>query len=327
MAEAKINESCIIGMPECGYAFSSSRMAFIATPADGNHALELDVFENILAEKNFETFIALQNSDPANNLFCTKICSKIIASQFCIVLLNSSSHEEHKEIKMPNPNVYFEYGLMLGFKKHILPFLIEGDVLASNIGGFDTIMYNKSRLKEYANREIDKSIRQTRTISMPTGALFSSRNEKHLTYTNILGLRVSQLNTDVENYLNKLGNQLGFLLLDGRGGIVYFGLFEYVPSKKIISLLRSLLQEVDFAKKEFETITKMNMTEKQVENVYHILNHVRAEVVVSNEVDKKKITDRITELTTGLEGIPWKLVNGDDIDETIGKEYEEIGEI
>jgi hypothetical protein len=30
--DAKINEKCIIGLPTCGYAFSSSRMAFIAAP-------------------------------------------------------------------------------------------------------------------------------------------------------------------------------------------------------------------------------------------------------------------------------------------------------
>ena len=54
MAEAKINESCIIGLPTCGYAFSSSRMAFIASPTDDEFRLELDILETLLRDKEYE---------------------------------------------------------------------------------------------------------------------------------------------------------------------------------------------------------------------------------------------------------------------------------
>ncbi len=103
MAEAKINESCIIGLPTCGYAFNSSRMAFVATPADEEFSLELEILNHLLTEKEYEAYIALQKLEPAKLAFCTKICSKIITSQFCIVLLNSSSHRDHPEVKIPNP--------------------------------------------------------------------------------------------------------------------------------------------------------------------------------------------------------------------------------
>jgi len=65
MPEARINESCIIGLPTCGYAFSSSRMAFIAAPADEEFRLELDVLETLLRDKDYEAYIALQRIDPA----------------------------------------------------------------------------------------------------------------------------------------------------------------------------------------------------------------------------------------------------------------------
>ncbi len=42
-------------------------------------------------------------------------------------------HRDHREVRIPNPNVHLEYGLMLAFKKHILPFQREGDALASLI--------------------------------------------------------------------------------------------------------------------------------------------------------------------------------------------------
>jgi len=48
MAEARINESCIIGLPTCGYAFNSSRMAFIAAPSDDEFSLELALILNFL---------------------------------------------------------------------------------------------------------------------------------------------------------------------------------------------------------------------------------------------------------------------------------------
>src|SRR5690349_6440033 len=87
MADARINESCIIGLPTCGYGFNSSRMAFIAAAADDEFALELGLLESLLREKDYEAYVAVQNLDPAKLAFCTKICSKIIQSHFCIVLL------------------------------------------------------------------------------------------------------------------------------------------------------------------------------------------------------------------------------------------------
>ncbi len=158
MAEAKINESCIIGLPTCGYAFSSSRMCFIAAPSGDEFRLEIDLLQNLLAAKDYEAYVAVQKVDPAKLAFCTKICSKIITSQFCIVLLNSSTHRDHKEVRIPNPNVHLEYGLMLAFKKHIIPFQREGDGLAFNIRPLDTIMYTNATFKDKADSAIDSAI-------------------------------------------------------------------------------------------------------------------------------------------------------------------------
>jgi len=147
MAEAKINEECIIGLPTCGYAFSSSKMAFIATPSDEEFQLEIDIIQNLLKEKDYDGYVALRQIDPGKFAFCTKICSKIITSQFCIVMLNSSTHKSHPTIKIPNPNVHLEYGLILAFKKYVLPFQREGDTLPFNISPLDTILYNKKNFK------------------------------------------------------------------------------------------------------------------------------------------------------------------------------------
>lgn len=73
--EATINEKCIIGLPTCGYAFSSTRMAFIAAPGDEEFSLELDVLGSLLEDKGYEAYVALRKLDPGKFAFCTKICS------------------------------------------------------------------------------------------------------------------------------------------------------------------------------------------------------------------------------------------------------------
>ncbi len=324
MAEAKINESCIIGLPTCGYAFSSSRMAFIATPADEEFALELDILKGLLEEKEYESYIALQRLDPARLAFCTKICSKIITSQFCIVLLNSSSHRDEPHIKIPNPNVHMEYGLMLAFKKFILPFQHEGDALAFNIRPLDTIVYSNKNFKECANRAIDEAILQTGTTSRPTRVLTSSENR--IRYTSVLGLHLTQVNNDAANFLYVLGLPMGFSLLDGPD-VVYLGIFDLEPAKEIVFRLKLLLQALHNAKQRIESIVRKSMPRAEVERLAPLINKIRAEVVVSREIDKEKVGARITELTKGLQTIPWKLVNEEDIKQTIDQAYQEIGEI
>ena len=121
-------------------------MAFIAAPADEEFSLELEVIQQVLKEREYEAYIALKRLAAGKFAFCTKICSKIITSQFCIVLLNSSKHTKHAKVKIPNPNVHMEYGLMLGFKKHIIPFQRQGEDLAFNIRPLDTILYSQKKL-------------------------------------------------------------------------------------------------------------------------------------------------------------------------------------
>jgi hypothetical protein len=67
--EVPINEKCIIGLPTCGYAFSSTRMAFIAAPADDELALEIDLLKSLLEDKGYEAYVALRNIDPGKFAF------------------------------------------------------------------------------------------------------------------------------------------------------------------------------------------------------------------------------------------------------------------
>ena len=324
MAEAKINESCIIGLPTCGYAFGSSRMAFIAAPSDDEFRLELDILETLLRDKEYEAYIALQRIDPAKLAFCTKICSKIITSQFCIVLLNSSTHREHPAIKIPNPNVHLEYGLMMAFKKYILPFQREGDALAFNIRPLDTILYTNANFREKADRAIDDAILAAGTTARPTRAL--GVNDSLLRYIAVEGLYVADVSTGDPAVLYRLGSPFGFLLLAGTT-TVYLGVFDSEPAKEVVFRLKLLLQNVHNARQIFENTTAKSLTPQQIEFYENMWSRLRVEVLISKETDKDRIASRVVELTKHLVSIPWKLITQDDVEATIQGEYAKIGDI
>src|SRR5271157_112168 len=324
MPEAKINESCIIGLPACGYAFNSSRMAFIATPADEEFSLELEILQNLLQEKEYETYIAFQRTDPAKLAFCTKICSRIITSQFCIVLLNRSSHRDHPKIKMPNPNVHMEYGLMLAFRKYILPFQRKGEELAFNIQPLDTILYSKGKFKTLADRNIDEAIMKVGPVNRGAPVIPSSLHL--LKYMFVRGVRVTELNSPLATHWAKLANPLGFILLDGQD-ILYFGVFDSESAKEVVFRLKMLLQTLNNERRQFETAYSKEMTPEQIANSNALWQRFRIEVILSDEVDKEKVREKIESLTTGFYRIPWKLLHHDDVKSVIDQEYESIGEI
>jgi hypothetical protein len=96
------NERCFIGMPSCGYGYESAKLCFVACPSHEKYTLKIDVIKDIIESKQYECHIALKKIDPGTFAFCTKICSKIIQSQFCIVFLDPSFDKNGSEY--PNPS-------------------------------------------------------------------------------------------------------------------------------------------------------------------------------------------------------------------------------
>ncbi len=99
------------------------------------------------------------------------------------------------------------------------------------------------------------------------------------------------------------------------------------PAKEIVFRLKLLLQALHNAKRQFESLNRKGMTPEQIEKAYTIWNKLRAEVIISKEIDKEKARARIAELTRGFETIPWTLIDEDDIQRVIDQAYQEIGEI
>jgi len=151
------NDICIVNLPSCGYVFSSSPSCFIAYGFNRS-IFEVQLLQTLLTDRRIEPYEAGGSSATAQQVFCLKICSKIIQSQFCIVLLNN---ETIGRVQKPNPNVHMEYGLMLGLNKYIIPFQHEDYRLEFNVAGLDTIKYNNNSFKAKAAAAIDQAISQT----------------------------------------------------------------------------------------------------------------------------------------------------------------------
>lgn len=318
MTKYKINEKCIIGMPKCNYGYESSRMCFIARPADQEFQLEEEILTQLLADRNYDNYVALQKIDPGNFAFCTKICSKIITSQFCIVLLNLSSHTDKPDIKIPNPNVHFEYGMMLGFHKHVIPIQKESEELPFNIYPIDTIKYTPGDFKKKAQEAIDDAILRFTTKEPPGRPIGSSSDI--FKYFAFQGLRYTDVSDSDTIALYRLGDLHGFNLFDGENKIVYFGYFYKEDPKEIVTKVRFLINNINIA---FSRILE-SANSKAKETADMVMERISIEVLVPENTNKNVMESTIKKYQQSIRNVPVLLHKPSDITEFVRTEYDKI---
>lgn len=279
----RLNDICIIGQPRCGYAFSSTRSCFIGY-AFGKSNLEVDVLSSVLEERGIESIQAGDRLAAGQNAFCTKICSKIITSQFCAVFANN---EETQQGEVPNANVHLEYGLMLGFNKHVIPFQLENQTLAFNVAGLDTVKYNSSNFRAKAIAAVDAAISITTAEAGPPP--LDQLLETFLVANNVL---LSPVDSEGDQILFSRGKPLGYWLLHDFTGwnYTYFGVFPQLTADAIIwklvrtgEILNGILTSVDLrVKMQFAT-------EEQLKLAKEAISRFSIWLVVSDEVVKTRI--------------------------------------
>jgi hypothetical protein len=319
MTEYRINERCIIGMPACGYGFGSARVCFIGRPADGEFQLEEDILRQLLKERNYDGYVALQRLDPGNFAFCTKICSQIITSQFCIVLLNESAHVANPAVKMPNPNVHLEYGMMLSFHKHVIPMQREAEQLAFNIAPLDTIKYKPETFRDKAEQAIDDAILRFATKE-PPGRPIGPQSDV-LKYMSFKGLRYSDVTNDpTARVIFQIGSLHGYNLFDGQEQMVFFGYFHEVEAREIVVRVKFLLSGIAVAYKNLERSPDSDLKELAV----RILNQLRIEILVPEKADIAKMAAIIDSYQTEVRRIPVLLRHPSEIEDEVKAQYDAI---
>jgi len=176
-SQFKVNNQCFIRKAhKCGKIFGASKSCFIACPNETSLEPTLALMSEKLAKVGVEPIIAIKERAYGQDIFCTKICGKIIESKFCIVMLDDTIVGKKS---FPNPNVYYEYGLMTSLRKHIIPLQKEKLKLAFNIQSYDTVKYNDVNIAS----ELDRAIKDAIKISE---SLDKIEQESHISDKTIL---------------------------------------------------------------------------------------------------------------------------------------------
>lgn len=305
------NEICIIGLPRCDYVFPSTRSCFIAYGFEDS-PLEMNIIKSILESKEIECVEAGGKLAPAQSAFCAKICSKIITSQFCIVLLNN---REEKEIEIPNANVNMEYGLMLAFNKYVIPFQRKDQKLPFNVAGLDTIKYTNNDFKRLSEDAINDAIEKTKQDTPFDAGVDQILDTflllKKTTFANI---------EDVgERQIYELGRKFGFYLLNDFSGFTYTFLGNFTNLRAETSLWRiRLLNEL--WNERIKTVPdriKLGIASKEmIPLIFEVLSKMQIWVIVNSNIEKAKI---VHELKNNPINFSYDIFTSDEIKDEVDK--------
>lgn len=162
IGSSTVNEQCFIRKQhKCGKMHGASKSCFIACPTNDDIEPILEIMSEKLTKLGIEPIIAVKERAYGQDIFCTKICGKIIESRFCIVILDDAVKGG---TNVPTPNVYYEYGLMTALRKHIIPLQKEDLELAFNIQSYDTIKYNPRNVGAELDRAIRDAVKLTEAV-------------------------------------------------------------------------------------------------------------------------------------------------------------------
>jgi hypothetical protein len=146
----------------CGKYLGVSTSCFIACPSTDSVKMLTDLISEKLRRNGIDPVVAIDIRAYGQDIFCTKICGKIIEAQFCIAILDDISESVHgKDMNIPNPNVYYEYGLMTALDKYVIPLQKEGQDLAFSIKTHDTIRYSPGDVSAEIEKALKEAIRIT----------------------------------------------------------------------------------------------------------------------------------------------------------------------
>lgn len=318
--EIKINQKCFVGLPSCGYGYESAKSCFLAAPGDDKYTLQIEVIKDILESKQYECHIALKRIDPGNFAFCTKICSKIIQSQFCIVLLDPSSKDKKE---FPNPNVHMEYGMMLGQNKHVIPLQHEKYNLAFNIAPLDTIKYNDSNFKKKVTDAIDNAIsRFAKPVSSD-----KIRTGSEMLYYSLKGFIVANIQSNsFYNLLYQFGQPLGFYFFVDtvNSKYKYVAPFSYEDSRKIILHAKLLIDNIVNAHDNFIHNLNKDATAKDYE---YLLNDVSVDLIIPPFYDKETVLQNLNKICDNAKKYKIDLFYLSDFEKKVNEEYDDIEEL
>lgn len=245
----------------------------------------MEIIRNILKARSIEPVEAGASHAPGKSAFCTKICSKIITAQFCVVLLNN---DESNGSEVPNANVNMEHGLMLGFNKYVIPFQRATQKLPFNVSGLDTIKYSNKDFERLAAVAVDQAIEETTQSSNaapPTDQILDGflLAKKKL---------VTQIQSDGDRNIFNMGHPFGFNLLNDFSGMAYtfLGNFTSLRREAVIWRARMLIEVLTERRLSFGSRVSIGMaTEEQARFFDDFLSKMSIWLVVTTDEEKSAV--------------------------------------
>jgi hypothetical protein len=280
------NEYCIIGLPRCDFVFSSTRTCFIAYGFKTS-PMEVTILKSILDKRGIQCEEAGGQLAPGQNAFCQKICSKIITSQFCIVLLNQ---DEQGGVLIPNANVNMEYGLILGFNKYLIPFQRERHTLPFNVASLDTVKYQDQDFERKASQAVDVAIKKTTQDMVNSPPL----NDTISIFLLLKKLLIANIEDPGEKNIFRLGSPFGFLLLNDFSGMKYnfFGNFTSVRPEIVIWRLKMLNDVLDARRGSLDHRLKYGIIKpEQREAAEQLFVDSKVMILMTSNDDKSTVID------------------------------------
>ncbi len=200
-----VSQNCIVSESrECKFLNGQidPELVFIAGSSHPEFNQDIEIIRTVLEQNSLRGYFAtFEEGEIGQDAFCTKICSKIIQSRFCIVVLNNpeiivdpipyidpiirpifdkldlnlQQYQKMRDVLRTgrwgitlrnfNPNIYLEYGMMAAFGKRRIPIIQRGHKLPFNIQGIDTLFYKPNELSDSISRHIIKMKNETEGIT------------------------------------------------------------------------------------------------------------------------------------------------------------------
>lgn len=282
------NELCIVGLPRCDFVFSSTRTCFIAY-GFLQSSLETSILRYLLERRGIQPEEAGGSLAPGQNAFCTKICSKIITSQFSIIILNNKI-EDGREI--PNANVNMEYGLMLGFNKYVIPFQRESQTLPFNVAGLDTIKYTDSNFESRATQPLEQAITETRQDVPP----LISPDQLIGTFLLQKKALLNPLTNEGDKNIFFLGSPLNFNLINDFSGMNYMflGNFTDLRPEVVLWRIKMLTDIIADRRSSLKDRGRLGLFDlAKIEFFDEFLKRIQIWIIVTRDEDKKSIQESL----------------------------------
>lgn len=271
----------------CEKFLGASKSCFVACPSSDEVNIMLDLITEKLTKIGVEPVIAIKERAYGQDIFCTKICGKIIESQFCLVILDDTIEPINgSSVNIPNPNVYYEYGLMTALGKYVIPLQKDGQKLAFNIQTHDTIKYTPRNL----SAELDRAFKDAAKITQEDRSGYE--------YADAISERVFRRSIEINGYVKK---DYRWFLADDIDDTVFTG---YGHSERREYLFFTVANNREFLR---ACLTDTQVITKRLESRY---DELEAEIKsLSTEIEQlnKELEEPEKEEKVGKELIPLSL--------------------